>query len=181
MPAYVVALPELSEEDREYVDELRARHDAVQSRLVPPHVTLVFRTERFGAGAAFAHAVDAAGAFGPFDCVFRRAVVVRDSHVGTYDVFLVPEEGRDELDRLHDALYAGALAPELRPDIAYVPHMTVARFGSLAEAQALAASIEAHGLPIHTRIARLDVLSGAGAVMVTAGRVWLSEEARAAS
>lgn len=181
MPAYVVALPELSDEDREYVGELRARHDAAQHRLVPPHVTLVFGTEEITASAVFAHVVDAAAAFGPFECVFREALVVRDPLKATYDVFLVPEEGRDELDRLHDALYVGVLESELRPEIAYVPHMTVARFESLAEAQALAATIAAHGLPIRASIGRLDVLCGAGAGIVTAGRVWLSSEAQQAS
>jgi len=180
MPTYVVALPELCAEDREYVDELRARYDAARHRRVPPHVTLVFGTERLAAGAVFAHAMDAAGALAPFDCVFRSAVVVRDPPGGAYDVLLVPDEGRLEIDQLHDALYTGTLEPDLRPDIPYVPHMTVARFESKADAQQLAASITAHGLPIHARIARLDVLSGAGA-WLTVGSVWLSDEAREAS
>ena len=46
-------------------------------------------------------------------------------HGGAH-VFVVPDEGRDQIARLHDELYAGVLRQHLREDIAFVSHVTIA-------------------------------------------------------
>lgn len=46
------------------------------------------------------------------------------------------------MTRLHDRLYAGVLAPHLRRDIPYRPHLTVGRFRAAAEAGALRQTVD---------------------------------------
>lgn len=41
-------------------------------------------------------------------------------------MFVVPDEGREPIVRLHHELYAGVLRPHLREDVGYVPHVTIA-------------------------------------------------------
>lgn len=53
-------------------------------------------------------------------------------------MFLLAEEGRDELLEVHDRLYAGVLQTHLRRDVPFVPHMTVGARGNLAECECLA-------------------------------------------
>ena len=55
-----------------------------------------------------------------------RDIVSAGAHV-----FVVPEEGHDQIARLHDELYAGVLRPHLREDIAFVPHITIATSDAL--------------------------------------------------
>src|ERR1700722_7841237 len=43
-------------------------------------------------------------------------------------LFLTPEEGRNEVIKLHDALYSGILAQYLRTDIEFIPHVSLGLF-----------------------------------------------------
>lgn len=56
-------------------------------------------------------------------------------------MFLLPEEGRQELLAVHDQLYDGLLRPHLRTDIPFVPHVTVGACRTLEECERLAAEI----------------------------------------
>src|SRR5580700_3216725 len=134
MPLYVVTFPILSDGDRALVEDVRARFDP-QHGAISPHVTLVFAIERLGVDALASHVVTLARGVAPFTCVFRRTLVAPDVATGGSCVFLVPDEGSEQLTRLHDALYTGALAADLRPEIAFVPHITVARCASAEEAR----------------------------------------------
>lgn len=56
----------------------------------------------------------------------RCAIVVKDALSDNTHTFLTPDEGFREIVKLHDHLYRGALANELRLDIPFIPHITVA-------------------------------------------------------
>jgi hypothetical protein len=84
----------------------------------------------------------------------RRAEVVRDTVDGWTHLFLVPDEGRAEIEALHDRLYAGSLGPHLRPDIPYVPHMTIGVAPDVSSGERLA-----NELRIGPRVVRGTVLS----------------------
>jgi hypothetical protein len=49
----------------------------------------------------------------PIPLTIRRTEVVRDAVGGGTHVFLVPDEGRVEIEALHNRLYAGVLQPHL--------------------------------------------------------------------
>jgi len=52
-------------------------------------------------------------------------------------VFLVPDDGYAAISKLHDRLYTGPLAPSLRLDFPYVPHITIGAKQSRVEAKKL--------------------------------------------
>ena len=70
--------------------------------------------------------------------VLRRAVAFRDPIGDGHYVFLLAEEGHQELLALHDALYDGILAGHRRRDIPFVPHLTVGAHPQLGECERIA-------------------------------------------
>jgi 2'-5' RNA ligase len=74
----------------------------------------------------------------PITFVIRSTIAVPDVVHGGAHVFAVPNEGRDQIARLHDELYAGVLQPHLREDTAFVPHITIAAHGDLRWCEAYA-------------------------------------------
>lgn len=171
MPLYVVAFPRLAPPDFALVEDVHARFDPQFGRIAP-HVTLVFGTERLDVASLSAHATAVARAHASFACVLRTTAVVRSSPRDASHVFLVPREGYAEIDRLHGALYTGPLAPDLRRDIPFVPHVTVAQLGSEDRAREVAASLDlGHGL--EARIDCLDILVASADAIVSARTIAL--------
>ena len=169
MRTYLVAFPAFAAADRERIAAIRERHDRLATKLAP-HVTLVFATDVLDLSGLARHAasVDRPA---PFACVFRRTRVEHDPFSGEHCVFLVPDEGAREIRELHDALYTGPLAGELRTDLPYHPHVTIARCATDAEARAVAASLGE--VEIVARIEHLHVLAAADTTFVTADAIAL--------
>lgn len=163
MRAYVVAFPAFAEEDRVRIAAIRDRHDRLAAKIAP-HVTLVFATGVLDP-AGLARHVASIERPAPFPCVFRRTRVEHDPFTGESCVFLVADEGARQIVALHDALYTGPLAGELRADLPYHPHVTVARCTREADARAAAASLGA--ISIVARIDHLHVLAGHDGTFVT--------------
>ena len=120
----VVAYPTLDRHSLDWIESIRVRHDPQASR-IPPHFTLVFPVDE-SPGEITEDIVRACIRHGPIPFVIRSAISVPDVVLGGAHVFVVPDEGRDEIARLHDDLYDGVLRPQLREDIPFVPHITIA-------------------------------------------------------
>lgn len=69
-------------------------------------------------------------------------------------VFLLVDQGKDKIIKLHDDLYSNTLRPFLRADIEYIPHLTL---GELKESKTLE---EAQKLNINfsTKLNRLTLI-----------------------
>jgi 2'-5' RNA ligase len=160
---YVLAFPELGA-DRAFVETFRARHDAAKATLVAAHVTLVFGTEALSEADFIAYATGVARATLGFDVTFTSAMA-HPGHPSGAHVFLIPDQGHAEILTLHDRLYAGPLAGELRADLPFVPHMTIATVQDMRTADALATRVNADGVRVRGSIRSLSVVAAA------AGRV----------
>ena len=169
MRTYLVAFPAFAAADRERIAAIRERHDRLAAKL-SPHVTLVLATDVLDPSGLARHAasIDRPA---PFACVFRRTRVEHDPFSDEFCVFLVPDEGAREIRELHDALYTGPLAGELRTDLPYHPHVTIARCATEADARAVAASLGK--VEIVTRIEHLHVLAAADTTFVSADAIAL--------
>ena len=154
---YVVAFPELAAADAAFVDTFRSRHDRPRRELVDAHFTLVFGCEGIDPAAVDAHAGAVARATAPvrFEC--RRAEPGAGTDGRTTHVFLVPDAGRDAIERLHAALHRGALQPQRRADIAFVPHITIGTLDDAERARALCDDLAAAGLRIDGWLRALTV------------------------
>ena len=104
------------------VERFRALHDPLAGTL-PAHVTLVFPfASALGAVQVAAH-VRRAVARWPALPVRLQGL----SHIHADWLHVRVTRGAEALTALHDRLYAGSLAPFLRAEFTYEPHLTIAR------------------------------------------------------
>jgi hypothetical protein len=151
----VVAKPEFGRAELEWLVQLR---QARAHSSGPPSFTLVFP----GAEAVtdVVRHVEATCATTPrIRFCLRSAMIVPEEKTGSFHVFLVPKEGFSAIIRLHDRLHVGPLACCLRPDMPYIPHVTVATTKELALARSIMASLNAKSLAITGHIDEVEVQS----------------------
>jgi 2'-5' RNA ligase len=120
----VVSYPTLAGADSEWIESIRANHDPQADKLAA-HFTLVFPFD-VGSGDVASEIAAVASLTQAIPFIIRRARAVPDVVNAGAHVFLIPDEGRDQIVALHDRLYSGLLRPHLRDDITFEPHITVA-------------------------------------------------------
>jgi 2'-5' RNA ligase len=134
LPRYAVAwFPAFEELAR--VEAFRRRHDPMAA-LIPAHVSLVFPFPTALKGLQVeTHVKRVVSRWPPLPVSFRGARI----HANEF-LFLAAARGATSVVALHDKLYTRSIRPHLRRDLAYEPHITIARNASFA---ALEAALEA--------------------------------------
>ena len=153
----IIAVPRFAPDDLEWIDRIRSRYDP-QRNVIAPHFTLVFPFETDAAEAALEHAVSVASQTKPSNFVLRSALAAKDAFATLSHVFLIPDEGFSSVVALHESLNSGDFAPIARPDIPFIPHVTVGAFENPEQADAVADELNAGGVAIAGTIFVLDVL-----------------------
>ncbi|HVO88930.1 MAG TPA: 2'-5' RNA ligase family protein, partial [Casimicrobiaceae bacterium] len=118
--------------------KFRLRYDPTATRIAP-HVTLVFPFESTLGDVQIQAHVGKVVARWP-------AIPVRFEGFGHFHndwVYRRITRGHEALLELHDRLYRGALAPFLRMDLPYEPHLTIARASMEHDVDALIATAKA--------------------------------------
>lgn len=159
MSLYLVAFPTLSVPDFAWIQALRARYDVERHALIEPHITLVFGTTALSPRALAAHAKTQLRRLPPIALNLRSAQAVKDPLSDNTQVYLLPDEGRDALTALHDRLYRGPLAPELRHDIPYIPHITIVTSEDVAACQTLTDELNRQRLDIAGTVDALELVA----------------------
>ncbi len=158
MTLVVLGRPEFSATDRAWISALRDRHrGAVLDPELGAHITLVFPTDASDVSTATSHLATVAGSTAPVDLAFRATTPVFDPLSKETYVYLVPDEGNSALIRLHDRLYSGPFADELRLDLPYTPHVSLGRFGEAKIAKALTDDLNAQEIEIRARLSTLEL------------------------
>jgi 2'-5' RNA ligase len=104
------------------IERFRARHDPA-ARDVAAHLTLVFPFPTAHSRLQVeTHVTRVVSRWPRIPVTFRRVRM----HANEF-LFLMVSRGASSVTALHDKLYTRSLAPHLRRDIAYEPHITVAR------------------------------------------------------
>jgi 2'-5' RNA ligase len=152
----LVAYPTLEERDRLWIESIRARHDP-QAPLISAHFTLVFPVE-LEVETVAAHASSRLRDACPIPFVLRRAVALPDPIGDGCHVFLVPQEGRDDLAALHDRLYEDVLRPHLREDMPFLPHVTVAGSRDVGECERLAEMLNRQGVDVKGTASSIELI-----------------------
>ena len=162
---YTLCYPQLSDADRRFIDEYRYAHDIPYRSVVGPHFTMIFGCREVPLAVYREHVAGVARSQRPIAFSCRYAMLHDDDENDNYYVFLVPDEGYGELSLLHDKLYRGPLAPFLRLDIPYVPHIGIATMADASRVKALCDALNAKGVEIHGRIDALTICAYDGSTI----------------
>ncbi|MDA1904523.1 MULTISPECIES: 2'-5' RNA ligase family protein [Bacillus] len=122
------------------IEDIRQKHDPLFG-LIPPHVTIVFPFKsNISNDELQSHILNLSKGIGKIEIEFANRI----TSVGNY-LFLEVEEGKEQIEELHDLLYTGPLIQFLKEDIPYTPHVTVGRKENAELAAEVAKDI--HSLP----------------------------------
>jgi 2'-5' RNA ligase len=106
----------------ERVEAFRARHDPAAA-LIPAHVSLVFPfPTALSRLQVETHVQRVVSRWPPVPVTFRRVRTEANEFL-----FLMASRGAASIKGLHDRLYTRSLAPHLRRDLPYEPHITIGR------------------------------------------------------
>lgn|SRR5258705_720762 len=124
LPRYAVAwFPKFAGIER--IEAFRARHDPAAAQ-IPAHLSLVFPFPTAHTRLQVeTHVSRVVSRWPVIPATFRRVRI----HANEF-VFLMASRGGASIGALHDKLYTRSFAPHLRRDIAYEPHITIARHAS---------------------------------------------------
>ncbi|MEJ2245338.1 MAG: 2'-5' RNA ligase family protein [Acidobacteriota bacterium] len=153
----IVSYPRLNEIDRAWFETIRLRHDP-QAELIPAHLTLLFPVIA-NIELLLSHAGHCAAVHHIFDIRMTRAQPYRDHMNSRSCVFILPTTGSENITSLHDCLYSGEFRGDLRKDLPYQPHVTVARKSRYVECAALASSLNDRGIDIPGRLETISVIA----------------------
>lgn len=137
---------DISESDRAWIERVRVQHDP-QHRIVEPHVTFVFPLYGLSSDDVISHVQTAASEASPITFRLAQAAAVRDPFGPNSHLFLLPDEGADDMRALHARLYGGVLAQMRHPTATYAPHVTVGAFTEHAAAERAAEALDVVNIP----------------------------------
>ena len=158
MSLLALCYPKLGADDQRFIDGFRDHHDHAYRDVVRAHFTMVFQVRDLAEPVFTEHVALIAGRSAPIRFVCRYAMVHNDVSSDDYYVFLVPDEGFSELSLLHDALYTDVLAPKLRLDFPYVPHIGIATLKDPHRCKELADELNGRGLRVDGSIEEISVV-----------------------
>lgn len=105
------------------IDQLRSKYDPYYN-LIGPHITLIFPTpDSVSIKDLRDHVQQIVSKHTPFDIRLSGLDKSWDHWLN-----LLIKEGNQELINLHDELYMGVMAPFLRNDLPFVPHVGLGLF-----------------------------------------------------
>jgi 2'-5' RNA ligase len=165
MSLLALCYPKLNAADQRFIDDFRHQHDHPYRDVVRPHFTMVFQVHDLAEPEFSEHVARVARVSQPLSFTCRYAMVHNDDSSDDYYVFLVPDEGFSELALFHDALYTNVLAPKLRLDIPYVPHVGIATLKNADRCKELADELNGKRLQIAGKVEAISVVEYNGQVV----------------
>ena len=109
------------------VQPFREEYDPT-ARLIEPHLTIVFPVARSSEEVLARHVERVLENWSPFTIQITGL-----SKSWDHWLFLLVGKGNEDVVKLHDELYAGILAPHLRKDLDYIPHVGLGHFATTGE------------------------------------------------
>lgn len=174
MELVVVSYPHISERDYDWIQAVRAEHD-IYYEIIPPHFTFVFPCSTTDAVEFVGHIKQYTTGVKQIRFVSRCALVVKDLVSKYTYVFLCPDDGFSDIVRLHDRLYTGMLASQLRLDIPFIPHIGIGNALTPEVCKSLVDDLNRNNFSIKGTIDTLDIVSFHGKEIKTIERIQLEE------
>ncbi|MEM8971226.1 MAG: 2'-5' RNA ligase family protein [Pseudomonadota bacterium] len=170
---YVLAYPQFEPRLAARLEAFRAVHEPERAQILRPHITLLFGVARAHEANIAALFVGLIGVMPSFWITFGTTKVVHDPYDKAFKLFLVCDEGGENVVALHRHMYDGPHIAELNPEVPYEPHMTVG--ASQDEGNLKAARIRDIGpLPIEAVVRELALVEYSGGKLSTLAVTHLS-------
>ena len=173
MSLLLLAYPMLHPDDHARLREYRQKH--AQQTAIDPHFTIVFPLHDIAAADFIAHVKEKVAGWQAFNFVLRSAVIQGDVDGSSYYTYLVPDKGYSNIIRLHDHLYTGLLAEQLRLDIPFIPHITIGHAADAATCKAMADWWNATPFEIKGRVKTLSIVEANNNEVATLAEIELKE------
>lgn len=157
MAIVVIAYPKLAKEDFDWIQNFRKKNDELYYEIVKPHFTLVFPVFDGDQGEIEKHVKEISKDLLTFDFVLNKAEENKDAFNDYWHTFLVPEKGYEKIVDMHDKLYTGVLAKELRDDIPFIPHLGAGNSADRSNVERQVLELDKVGLNISGQIDSLDI------------------------
>lgn len=125
MSYYAFVFPKLTGDAVQQLDAIRSRYDRTNYGIVPPHITLLFAIDVASDDVFVDEVSQRTTDFIRFSATCERTLIQQRADSEMLDVFLCVGAGAKNVRQLHEQLYSGALREQWRPDIPYIPHITV--------------------------------------------------------
>ena len=174
MAYLVVAYPNLSQKDFDWIQEYRRKNDERFFSVVEPHITLVFSVHDMEREAFIQEIRKQVSEVKSMDFEMKVATVNQDDSGEYYHEFLVPDRGYSDMVKLHDRLYSGALKGYLRLDIDFIPHIGIGNSDDAAVSKKRVDTLNARNFEIKGAVKMLDILEYSGGTVKTIERIELS-------
>lgn len=150
----VIARPHFDKDDLAWLTDIRSRRAGSRGA---PYFTLVFPGVQLEAEAFAKQIRRNVGDIPRIRFRLRSALVVPETAVRRFHVFLIPDEGFGAILKLHEALHIGPIEAAIRPETPYLPHITVATSADRKVARDVARALNLGGLDIPGHIDALTV------------------------
>jgi len=156
---YVIGCPRFAEKDLRWIEAQREKYDPQGKRMAPPHITFAPAIEGMTDQAVVDEVKARVAGLGPVEFELCHVSMSYNPFLDIYQEYLVPETGHAALSKLHNRLYVGAFAPQLRLDIGYVPHISIGRCDHPHIGKQRMDALNRGDFAIKGRIDALDVMS----------------------
>jgi 2'-5' RNA ligase len=178
----VVSYPIISDRHFDWIQAVRSKYDKLNFQTIDPHFTLVFPIANLGSHSErlrqreilVNHVKRSIENIQSFEFVIRCATIYDDAFSKYTHVFLVPDEGYSQIIKLHDRLYTGVLAQELRLDLPFIPHIGIANSLDARDCKQLADRLNQQELEIAGKVDKLDLIWEEDDRVGTIEEVWLT-------
>jgi len=158
MSYLVLAYPEISSSDYQFIQDYRKINDPKYFNLVEPHITLVFSTSNLSEEEFVAEVEEQVSGISKFNFVIKCATINQDDSGSFYHEFLVPDEGYSNIVKLHDKLYSGKFYDNLRFDIDFIPHIGIGNSEDVHVSKKRVDQLNSQALSIEGAVRVLDVV-----------------------
>jgi len=160
MSILAISYPEIKQRPFEWIQSIRARYDDIDNyKIVEPHFTLVFPVSEIDAEKFTDHIDLVTRSAEEISFVIKGTFVSEDFSGRKWHLFLIPDQGYSDIVKLHDKLYTGILTDELRPDIPFIPHITIGTFDKQRKCKVVADELSDTDFSIEGQLKTIDIIS----------------------
>lgn len=158
MSLLAIAYPNISKKDYHWIQEFREENDELNYKVMEPHFTLVFPVFNQRPETFIEEIKSRASDHKTIKFALRCAIMDKDAFTPYWHVYMVPDEGYSQIIKLHDNLYSGKLAEELRLELPFIPHIGIANSVEKWTCKELVDQINYSNMEIEGVIDEIDVV-----------------------